>query len=53
MFHVKDNKQGYIFDPFEKLDPKHLSELKNSWAEIFCSEVLPELPVEPLRKYYH
>ena len=53
MFHVKDNKQGYIFDPFEYLGPKHLSELKNSWAEIFRSEILPELPVEPLRKCYH
>ncbi len=53
MFIVKDNKQGYIFDPFEYLGPKRLSELKNSWAEIFHREVLPELPVEPLRKYYH
>ncbi len=32
MFHVKDNKQGYIFDPFEYLGTKRLSELKNSWA---------------------
>ena len=53
MFHVKDNKQGYIFDPFEYLGPKRLSELKNSWAEIFRSEILPALPVESLRKYYH
>ena len=53
MFHVKDNKQGYIFDPFEYLDPKRLSELKNSWAETFRSEILPALPVESLRKYYH
>ena len=49
MFHAKDNKQGYIFDPFEYLGPKRLSELKNSWAEIFRSEILPELPVESLR----
>ena len=53
MFHVKDNKQGYIFGPFEYLDPKRLSELKNSWAETFRSETLPALPVESLRKYYH
>ena len=53
MFHAKDNKQGYIFDPFEYLGPKRLSELKNSWAEIFRSEILPALPVESLRKYYH
>jgi hypothetical protein len=53
MFHVKDNKQGYIFDPFAYLGPKSLYELKNSWAEIFRSEILPALPVESLRKYYH
>ena len=28
MFRVKDNKQGYIFDPFEYLGPKRISELK-------------------------
>ncbi len=53
MFHVKDIKHGYIFDPFEYLGPKRLSELKTSWVERFRSEILPELPVESLRKYYH
>ena len=53
MFHVKDNKQGYIFNPFRYLFRKRLSELKNSWVEIFYQEILPELLVEPLRKYYH
>ena len=28
MFHVKDNKQGYIFDPYEYLGPKRLTGLK-------------------------
>ena len=46
-------KQGYIFDPFEYLGPKRLPELKNSRAEIFRSGILPALPVESLRKYYH
>ena len=46
MFHAKDNKQGYIFEQFEYLGPKRLSELKNSWAGIFRIEILPELPVE-------
>ena len=53
MFHVKDNKQGYIFDPYEYLGPKRLTGLKNSWPEIFRQEILPALPVESLRKYYH
>ena len=52
MFHVKDNKQGYIFDPFEYLGPKRLADLKISWTEIFRQEILPALPVESLRKYY-
>lgn len=52
MFHAKDNKQGYIIDPFEYLGPKRLTELQNSWAEIFRQEILPVLPVELLRKYY-
>ena len=51
MFHAKDNKQGYIFEQFEYLGPKRLSELKNSWAGIFRIEILPELPVESLRKF--
>ena len=53
MFHVKDNKQGYIFEQFEYLGPKRLTGLKNSWPEIFRQEILPALPVESLRKYYH
>ena len=53
MFQAKDNKQGYIFDPFEYLDPKRLSELKYSWAEIFRKKILPELPVESFYKNYH
>ena len=40
-------------DDFEYLDPKRLTELKNSWAEIFRKEILPELHVKSLRKYYH
>ena len=44
MFHVKDNKQGYIFDPDEYLGPKRLTGLKNSWPEIFRQEILPALP---------
>jgi len=46
MFHAKDNKQGYIFDPYEYLGPKRLTGLKNSWPEIFRQEILPALPVE-------
>jgi len=51
MFHVKDNKQDYIFGPFEYLGQKRLTGLKKSWPGIFRQEILPELPVESLRKY--
>jgi hypothetical protein len=53
MFNVQDNKQGYIFNPFEYLGPKRLADLKNSCVEIFRSEILPALPVEHLCKYYN
>lgn len=53
MFHVKDDKQPYIFDQFGHLGPKRRRLLDESWAEVFRSEILPELPIDELRKHYH
>ena len=36
MFNVKDNKQGYIFDPFEYLGPKRLADLKFHGRKYFA-----------------
>jgi len=53
VFHVKDDKQPYIFDQFGYLGPKRRRLLDESWAEVFRSEILPELPIDELRKHYH
>lgn len=53
MFHVKKHKQHYIFDPFGHLGDKRIDLLNKSWAGLFRQEILPELPVDALRKHYH
>ena len=53
MFHAKTDKQPYIFDQFGHLGPKRLRLLVESWAGIFRSDILPEFPVDELRKHYH
>lgn len=45
MFHTKDHKTGYIFDPWRHLGPKRRRLLKESWAGVFRKEILNELPV--------
>jgi len=52
MIYTKDHKTGYLYDPFEDLGPKRVSLLKNSWAELFRHEILPQLPVCELSKHY-
>ena len=53
MFHVKNHKQHHIFDPWGYLGPKRRKELESSWAGLFQKKILPELPVDTLRKHYH
>lgn len=53
MFHVKNHKQGYIFDPWSHLGPKRRQLLAKSWSGLFQKEILPDLPVESLRSHYH
>jgi hypothetical protein len=53
VFNVKRDKQPYIFDPFSHLGPKRRCLLDESWAEVFRNKILPELPVDELRKHYH
>jgi len=54
VFHVKDHKTGYIpgLEPFSHLGAKRLRLLKESWAETFRWDVLPELPVHLLTPHY-
>ena len=53
MFHVKNHKQAYIFDPWGHLGPKRRKLLDKSWSGLFQQQILPALPVEALRKHYH
>jgi len=53
MFHVKNHKQGYIFDPWGYLGPKRRKLLDKSWSGLFQKEILPDLPVDTLRSHYH
>ena len=53
MFHAKNNKQAYIFDPFGHLGDKRRRLLEESWAGVFRNKILPVLPVHELRKHYH
>lgn len=53
MFHIKDHKTPYIFDPFVFLGPKRRQMLDRSWAKLFREEILLELPVRLLEKHYH
>jgi len=53
MFHVKNHKQHNICDPWAHLGPKRQKLLEDSWAGLFQQKILPELPVNSLRKHYH
>ena len=53
MFHVKNHKQGHIFDPWNHLGPKRRQLLNRSWSGLFQQEILPDLPVDTLRSHYH
>ena len=53
MFHVKNHKQGHIFDPWNHLGPKRRKLLDKSWSGLFQQEILPGLPVDTLRSHYH
>ena len=52
MFHAKNHKQQHIFDPWSYLGPKRREALDLSWAGLFQQKILPELPVESLRRHY-
>ena len=55
MFYAKDHKTGYLCShgPFNWLGPKRTKLFEQSWALIFRDRILPNLPVDRLRKYYH
>jgi len=52
VIYAKDHKTGNMFDPFAHLGPKRLKMLTDSWPGLFRRELLPNLPVHLLIKYY-
>ncbi|MFC1495770.1 transposase [Thermodesulfobacteriota bacterium] len=45
MIHIKNHKQGELFDPWSHLSPKRRTLLEESWAGLFREQLLCELPV--------
>jgi hypothetical protein len=52
MFHIKDHKTIDMFDNFSYLGAKRRGLLSSSWAQLFRDEILRQLPVDLLKKYY-
>ncbi len=52
MIYAKDHKTCNMFDPFSHLGPKRLKMLTESWPGLFRRELLVNLPVHLLSKYY-
>jgi hypothetical protein len=52
MIHIKDHKQGELFDPWSFLSPKRRRLLDQSWAGLFKKHILCELPVGKLAPFF-
>lgn len=52
MIHIKDHKQGQLFDPWHFISPKRRNLLDSSWPGLFKNEILPELPVSKLFPFF-
>jgi len=52
MIHIKNHKQGYLFDPWDYLGPKRRTLMEQSWAGLFRKEILNTLPVQELAKHF-
>lgn len=52
MIHIKDHKQGELFDPWSFLSPKRRRLLDQSWAGLFKKHILCELPVGQLAPFF-
>jgi hypothetical protein len=52
MINIGDHKQIPLFDPWVHLGEKCRKLIDDSWAGIFQREILPDLPVNKLFKYF-
>lgn len=51
MIHVKDHKTQYLISPYP-FGPKRQAHVDESWAALFRKEILADLPVRRLAKYF-
>jgi hypothetical protein len=52
MIHIKNHKQGNLFDPWGHLSPKRRNLLDKSWAGLFREHLLCELPVAEISSHF-
>ena len=52
MIHTRDHKTGYLFDPWDYLGPKRRKLMDQSWAGLFREQILNELPVGQLARFF-
>lgn len=52
LIHIKDHKQGYLFDPWHYIGPKRRRRMEESWAGLFRREMLDKLPTEKLASIF-
>src|SRR4030065_1402161 len=52
MIHTRDHQTVYLFDPWDYLGPKRKRLLSESWAGLFREQILAELPVHKLARFF-
>ena len=52
MLHIKNHKQGHLFDPWEHLGPKRRERINSSWAGVFREHILLALPVDSFARCF-
>jgi hypothetical protein len=52
MIHTRDHQTSYLFDPWSYLGPKRRRLMEESWAGVFRSHLLRELPVHKIAPYF-
>jgi len=52
MRNIRDRATGELFNRWEHLGSKRLERLQNSWAEVFHTQVIPNLPASELSKEF-
>lgn len=52
MMTLRDRRTGYLFDRWSELGEKRRRLLNRSWAEVFRSHLLDDLPIDELLPHF-